>query len=334
MPLRIYKRPGSDYWHYRGTVDGRRLRGSCQTKDKATAERVAHRLEGKAWKRSLDGPGAVLTFAKAASLYRSAGKATRYLTKIENHWKNALVSSMTPGAIRQSALTLYPHAAGATRNRQVIVPTQAIINHAAEAELCPRIRVKRFPVIKKEKTPATWIWVEAFSSASSPTHGALAKFMFLTGARISEALSVEWSDVDLSLSRVLIRQTKIGAERYSHLPAPLVAALANIPGKREGKVFRYRSRKTLKPSWDKAAIKAGIQRLTPHSCRHGFATAMLRAGVDPVTVAKLGGWKSPAHLFATYGHALDDLTLTDRIAGVHVLTRSPIDALKMTIGSI
>jgi len=53
--------------------------------------------------------------------------------------------------------------------------------------------------------------------------------------------------------------------------------------------------------------------LTPHCCRHGFATGLLRAGVDPVTVAKLGGWKSPAHVFATYGHASDDRTLTNRL---------------------
>ncbi|MEZ5763294.1 MAG: hypothetical protein R3D69_02850 [Xanthobacteraceae bacterium] len=32
---------------------------------------------------------------------------------------------------------------------------------------------------------------------ASPHLGALALFMFLTGARISEALSVRWPDIDL-----------------------------------------------------------------------------------------------------------------------------------------
>lgn len=321
MPLRIYKRPGSDYWHYRGTVDGRRLRGSCQTKDKATAERVAHRLEGKAWKRSLDGPGAVLTFAKAASLYRSAGKQTRFLEPLENYWKNTLVSAINGGAVRQAAINLYPNAMASTRNRQVIVPTQAIINHAAEAELCQRLRVRRFPVQKKEKEPVSYSWVAAFMSQSSPHLGALALFMFLTGARISEALSITWDHLDLSAGTCLIEQTKIGNERRAHLPLPLVAALANIPGEREGKVFKYSSRTTAAPSWRAAVKRAGIKPLSFHSCRHGFATAMLQAGIDPVTVAKLGGWKDTAMLFKTYGHAMDDPTLTDRIAG-HVLTQS------------
>jgi hypothetical protein len=35
--------------------------------------------------------------------------------------------------------------------------------------------------------------------------------------------------------------------------------------------------------------------------------------VDVVTVAKLGGWRSAAQVLATYGHAMDDLTLTDRL---------------------
>jgi len=60
-------------------------------------------------------------------------------------------------------------------------------------------------------------------------------------------------------------------------------------------------------------VRAGIEVLSFHSCRHGFATSLLRAGVDVVTVAKLGGWRSAAQVLATYGHALDDLTLTDRL---------------------
>ena len=42
------------------------------------------------------------------------------------------------------AIELFPHYSGASKNRVAIVPTQAIINHAAELQLCPPIRVKRF----------------------------------------------------------------------------------------------------------------------------------------------------------------------------------------------
>jgi integrase len=314
MPISIYKRGRT--WHYRGTVAKRRLRGSTGTANKEIASRIAAEIEDRAWKRRLDGPEAVLTFAQAAIKYRAAGKQTRFLERIEDYWKDTLVRDITPGAIRDAALTLYPTALAATRNRQAIVPMVAIINHAAESELCPRIRMKRFKVETKSKKPATLEWIQAFMDHSTPHLGGLALFMFLTGARVSEALAVEWDDIDFKAKTVLIRQTKLGNERRAHLPQSLVVALSVIPRSNSSRgVFWYASRSNAYRVWDTAIKRARIERLSFHSCRHGFATALLQAGVDPITVAKLGGWKSVRHLFETYGHANDDVTLTDKIAG-------------------
>lgn len=315
MPLKLYRR--GEIWHYRGTVAGRRLRGSTETADKTRAQRIAASKEDRQWKGHLDGPASVLTFAQAGIKYRAAGKPTRFLRIIENYWKDTPVLEITAGAIRQSALVLWPTAGPATRNRQAIVPTQAIINHAASLELCPKVSVPRFPVIRREKEPATWEWIEAFMAKANPHLGALACFMFLTGARISEALAIRWEDMDLNTRKALICSGKVKTERRAHLPPPLVAAIANIPDRKET-VFKYSSRDTVKPQWDKVIRRAKIKALTPHRCRHGFATAMLHAGIDPVTVAKLGGWKTPAHVFATYGHAMSDETVTDRIIGTNL----------------
>jgi len=322
MPLKLYRR--GEIWHYRGTVAGRRLRGSTKTAKKDIAQRIASQAEERAWKRHSDGPEAVLTFAQAAMLYRGAEKPTRFLDRVEDYWKDTPVKQINSGAVQQAAIVLMPNASGATRNRNVIVPTQAVINHAAKLDLCRPLKVARFGVVTKTKEPITWEWVQAFMAVASPHMGALACFMFLTGARISEALSLTWGDVDLGKGRALIRQTKIGDERRAHLPPALVAALANIPSNREpgAKVFGYSSRDTAKPIWRAAIQRAGIKRLSYHSCRHGFATAMLHAGVDPITVAKLGGWKDAKHVFATYGHAMADDTLADLISAAPV-TQTP-----------
>lgn len=326
MPIKIFRR--GEVWHYRGTVSGRRLRGSTGTTNKETAARYISTLETQEWKRGFDGPQAVLTFAQAAMLYRSSGKSTRFLDRIEDYWKDTLVKDITRGGIRQSAQTLYPNASGATRNRQVIVPTQAIINHAAESELCAHVKVKRFKIETKVKTPATLEWIRAFASCASPHLGGLALFMFLTGARISEALQVQWSDIDLQGKNVLIRQSKIGAERRANLPRPLVVALANIEPMKGRPVFLYRHRSDCIRVWRTAVKRAGIEPLSFHCCRHGFATALLRAGIDPLTVAKLGGWKTARHVFETYGHAKDDPTLTDLIADTPLTQRESANARK------
>jgi integrase len=311
--LKLYKRDG--IWHYAGTVAGRRLRKSTKTADKAIASRLAARAEARAWEGHLSGPEAVLTFAQAAIMYRAAQKSERHLEKIENYWRDRLVKDITAGEIQQSALVLYPNVSGATRNRQVIVPTQAIINHAAKRGLCQRIRVDRFEVMQRVKQPATLEWVERFMEHAPPHLGGLALFMFLTGARIGEALALEWQDVDLQKRTALIRQTKVGSERVAHLPSSLLAALANIRKESGRSIFRYTTKAAASKSWRAAVRRSGLPMLSFHSCRHGFATELLRAGVDVVTVAKLGGWKTPQHVFETYGHASDDITLTDRIAG-------------------
>ncbi len=78
---------------------------------------------------------------------------------------------------------------------------------------------------------------------------------------------------------------------------------------------------SVKYTWDNVVRRAGIARMTPHSCRHGFATAALRAGLDPKTVAKLGGWKDVATVMRFYAHAREDATLSDAVFG-----NSPVGA--------
>jgi integrase len=140
--------------------------------------------------------------------------------------------------------------------------------------------------------------------------------MFATGARVGEAVRLQWRDVSLAQGLVTITMGKLNDERReAHMPPELVAALANIPGDRDGSVFFYASYESMKDPWHGAIRRAGIERLTPHCCRHGFATGLLHQGVDIVTVAELGGWKSPEQLFRTYGHAKKDRTLVNLLTG-------------------
>ena len=140
--------------------------------------------------------------------------------------------------------------------------------------------------------------------------------MYLTGARISQALRVQWSDVDFQSGKVLIRATNKGDDdRRAHMPSELIAALANIPGERAGPVFGFRSRGNCRTQWNGAIRRAEIKHLSYHGCRHGFATGLLDQGVSPITVAKRGGWKSARHVFETYGHDVAEEQVTDLLTG-------------------
>ena len=169
--------------------------------------------------------------------------------------------------------------------------------------------MKRFKTDTRIKKPATLEWINAFRAhADRVDIEALALFLFATGARIAEALAVGWDDIDFRKRTVLIRQTKLGDERIAHLPSDLFLALANLPRDRQPFAIAYT---TARDAWDRTVKAAGIEPLTFHSCRHGFATALSDKGVGVATIARAGGWKSAQHLFKTYLHSSDDATVTD-----------------------
>ena len=165
--------------------------------------------------------------------------------------------------------------------------------------------------------PTSAEWVASFETQALKdgllSLAALCVFLFGTGARISEALSLVWRDVELSVPSVRIRQTKTSAERIAHLPPPVVAALARLPGSRqpEDSLFNYAVRGSVYKTWHGVISRAGIECLTPHCCRHGFATTLLHRGIDVKTVAELGGWEDAATVLKYYAHAMTDQKITN-----------------------
>jgi integrase len=340
MPLKLFRRDG--FWHYRGTIGPperrARLRGSTKLQDtqsnKSIAERQIAEIETQYWKGCQDGPGAILTFAEAARLYRVAGKGDEFLAPVEAYLKNTLVKDIKPSTLKMMANELFPNNSGASKNRRALTPAQSVINHAAEAELCPPLIIKkRFEEESAAKEPATMEWVQAFQSKASEVLGTYALFMFLTGCRPTEGLEIiPERDLDLEAGTVIIRNRKERGQhkgrRKAHLPAMLVAAIANMPREKDRPLFWYRRYNSVTWPWDRAVERAKIQHLTPHCCRHGCATQLLRRGVDVVTV----GWlidMTPEMVLETYGHALKDAKLTDRLIDAP-LTRAMLEVVENT----
>lgn len=337
MPVNLIKR--GHIWHIDDTLGppGRRIhvRQSTKTADKAKAQRYATGIEQKIWNGHFDGPTAILTFGEAVKMYRAAGKSNRFLEPIENHLKDWLVKDIKPSTLKAMAIELFPGNSGASKNRRALTPAQAVINHCAEAELCPPLMIKnRFEDDGEPKEPATMEWVQDFSGSAGPILGTYALFMFLTGCRPSEALAIDpVKDLDLKARTAIIRNKKERGQhkgqRKAHLPAMLVAALANMPTELDRPLFWYRDLKVVKWPWDQAVKRAKIQRLTPHCCRHGCVTQLLRRGIDPVTV----GWlvdMTPEMVMETYGHALKDATLTERLID-KPLTQALLEVVENTV---
>lgn len=311
MPLKVTRRHGSPYLYLRGSIRGIRVDQSTGTGDPDAAEQIRIKTEAALLKRSIHGDAVSRTFNEGVVSYLEAGGDATHLTPaLLSRLGRKPLADMGQAAIEETAKALLPKASPATRNRQVFTPVSAVLHHCARKGWCPK------PVIARPKQPKGRVrWIdhdeaERLIAAASPHLSPLIVFLLSTGARIGEALSLDWRDVDLSRCHVVFRDTKNGEDRGVPLHARAVAALANLPG-RKGAVFRRPDGKPyaeriggggmLKTAWAGMLRRSGIRDFTPHDCRHTWATWHYAANRDLGALMELGGWKSPAMVFR-YAH--------------------------------
>jgi integrase len=142
-------------------------------------------------------------------------------------------------------------------------------------------------------------------------------FLLATGARIGEALYLDWRCVDLERAHVTFPKTKNGKPRGVYLKPEIVAMLANMPH-RKGEVFRRRDGKPytrqdpddemnrsgarrIKTGFDGACRRAGIEDFHPHDCRHTWATWHYEKNRDLIGLMHDGGWQS-LRMVQRYAH--------------------------------
>lgn len=324
MPLKLVQRHGSPYWYIRGSVRGIRVDESTGLSDRRQAEEVRIKREGEVLTQSIHGDPAVRTFAEAALSYMASGGERLHVDPLLEHFgPRVLLASVGQAEIEAAARKLYPHASPATQNRKVYTPMSAILHHAARLKWCAKPVIARPKGHDKERV--RWITpeeAERLIASAAPHLKPLVVFLLSTGARLSEALYLEWSDVDLGRAHVAFRPTdargiKTDEARGVPLPARAVAELANLPWDREGFVFRkpagkirktgriwlpYESREgegggQVKTAWNGMLKRAKIADFTPHDCRHTWATWHYIANRDIGALMRLGGWKTPAMVF-------------------------------------
>lgn len=325
MPLKLVAgRHGSPYWYIRGSVRGVRVDESTGCSRKEDAQEVLITRSAEILKQSIHGDSAVRTFADAALSYMASGGDPQHVDPLLLHFgPKTLLASIGQAEIEEAARRISPRGAPATLNRKVYTPISAILHHAARKRWCSKPVIARPKGHDKERV--RWIThdeAERLIEAAAEHIRPLVIFLLSTGARLSEALYLEWEDVDLSRAHVVFRPTdvrgiKTDEARGVPLPPRAVAALASLPWDRQGFVFRrpagkikttgrvwlpYESRGgagggQIKTAWAGMLKRAGVSDFTPHDCRHTWATWHYMANRDINALMSLGGWKSPAMVF-------------------------------------
>lgn len=304
MPLKLVTRAGSDQWYVRGTVRGRRVFETTGTSDRRLAEEIRAKREAEVLNETVHGPKVTTTFAKAALAYLEAGGSPRYVAPLVDRWGSRPLSDITQGEVEAAAQAIYPKATAETRNRQAFTPFIAIYRFAEVAGLAePRRWVRpRQTALPRDRwcTPEE---VGALVQAAAPHMKPLVTFLAYTGARVGEALALDWKDVDLKRAWVVFRLTKRKRESRGVPLHPLVVAALGEPG--TGHVFKaphggpYYTPRTIgggkvKTAWAGMCRRAGVEGVTPHTLRHTFATWLTEAGVSEPVRDELMGHASSA----------------------------------------
>lgn len=248
------------------------------------------------------------SFAEAASSHIEHGGEARYLHRIVEHFGDKLLSEIFPFDLKQMARALYPEGSNATLNRQALAPARAVMIHAYERGWCGYTRLRRFREdTPKRREPASTTWLHAFvRQAVHDRHdrvAALVLFMATSGARVTEAINLRWSEVDLRQKSVLLLKTKTDRNSLRSLTAEVAARLEDLraSAKPEDRVFGFSHRQSVNARIRKVCERAGISYKPSHTCgRSSFANNALDMGIDIRSVMEAGGWRSLAIFLGIY----------------------------------
>jgi integrase len=160
---------------------------------------------------------------------------------------------------------------------------------------------------KKEKNIFTDTEIKKLFKAKLPWADTIL-IMIYTGLRISELLALTKFNVDIEKG-FITGGIKTDAGKNRLIPIhpkilPFIKRWHETEGEalisREGKKLRteYYRKKLYYPVLD----KLGIEKRTPHSCRHTFASLMSRAGANPLHIQKIMGHTDYAFTANTYTH--------------------------------
>ncbi|RBP01082.1 phage integrase family protein [Roseiarcus fermentans] len=299
MPYKLVEpKPGrSPHYRVRGTEFGVYLDRSAQTGDRRKARELLAAWRDEAHRLALSGAGAPagrLTFAEAAISYMQSGRSRLFLAPLIAHFGETPVDAIGQAALDEAAAVLGPDRKPQTNNRLVYTPTLAILKHSGFRPIVARPPAPKAGRVVYLGQDEAFALLDA-ATATDARLGALMTFLLYCGPRLSEALRLQWRDVDLEARSAVIGITKNGLPIAVNLPTIVVTAMANLDRTKK-RVFGLAKHGRLYAMLTTAEKRSGVA-LPPgsafHVLRHTHAVWRRRqTGADTSALVATGLWKS------------------------------------------
>lgn len=230
----------------------------------------------------------------------------------------------------------------------------AVLDKVIASDPAPRLRLPRRRRAEAAMDLPSVEVVVALMAASEERWRAYVGVCAFAGLRLGEASGLKVTDVDF-LRRTLqverqvqrrrggpaeIRPPKYGSERTVFLPDELVQLLAwhveqhgRAP---DGWIFPTRDGRPVPPTtvnawWQRTLKAAGVEGARIHGLRHLYASGLIAAGCDVVTVQRALGHKSASVTLNTYAHLWPTAEDRTRAAASGLATSvlgAPADSLR------
>lgn len=318
--LRVIRRQDTGSLTIVGSVAGQRIRKRATSNDRRLAEEEAAAIEAAilraAWHGERRGSRsfgeAVISYIDSQPRADGTKRLLNRLLRAVGDVPLSTIDQSTVGRTRR--VMLAGDASPATIRRGVIVPLRAVLRHAHRLGWCdmPAFEIPRQPAGRtRYLLPSE---ADQLLDAAAAHIRVLLTFLLGTGARMSEALELEWRDVDLIGARAIFWRTKGGNRRVAALSPIVVRTLSELPHRRgpvilTGRGVPYASRDRqgggqIKTAWRRTLERAGLDpELTPHDLRHTWASWHYAVHHDLLLLKAEGGWSSVA-LVERYAHLL------------------------------
>lgn len=277
------KRKGNKFYVARGSIDGRLHEISTHEIDARKAASFARRYEADVRAEGAPADAARVTFAHAVERYVEFRKPSeadlQRLERIKEAIGKRRLRDLKPADFHDLAARLKPRGSPQTKNREVLRPAVTVMHHAANAGLCPWLKVRAFP--EPPRLPRAIDTESAAAVIAAAPEGAkrrLIVWLFFQGTRISRTLAVEWGDIDFERRTVSLYNAKGKRFETFALQQATLDELAHVPeADRVGRVFPWATKSGVY-KWLRPLVKATGVPFTPHVARHTLGTTMAANG--------------------------------------------------------